>query len=250
MFTLAEKPLKVLQIFRSSINFWRLNYLKLFLAVLITVLVGSLPAFIVPTMPVLTREMLLGFVEKYWLIIVCYSITMFFLYSFVVHRIYSLMYQTHKTTLQSFLTALKKIPYIASALVLYDFSIFLGFLAFIVPGFVIIILLSMYFIVITVEDKNPISGYKTSWLMVTDFWWHAFWVQLLLMIIIFAVDGIVGALASNIWIIAHPLGQGHLILGTRIIRIAVDLITFPFFVSTQMMLYHDLKLRNKNTDES
>lgn len=244
MYVLSKKPQTIYQVFLSSLKFWKEYFWQLLFSVFITVLFGSLPAFIVPRLPMITLDMLFQFVSNNWHFILAYLIIMIFLMGFVIHRAYALMYKTKATTLNSFYLALKKLPYLIIALVIYDITVFLGVIAFVIPGVGFIVLLSMYFIVIMVENANPFSGFKKSWLMVTNYWWHVFAVLLLLTVFTYIASYLVGRLSVDLWVIAHPIGQGHLGLGTRLLRLIADLIFFPYYLTTLMVLYQDLKIRN------
>lgn len=247
MYTLSKKPQNICQIFLSSLNFWRQYYCQMLIAMLITVLFGTLPGLILPRMEHITREMTFHFIITNWYFYLAYVIIMLFLFGFVVHRVYSLMYQTHATTCDSFCAVLKKLPYLIVALVIYDIVIFLGVVAFLIPGIGLMVLLSMYFIVIIVEGANPIQGFKRSWLMITDNWWHTFAVLFILTIGTYLISYIIGQLSVDLWVVIHPIGRGHLGLGNRICRIIADLILLPYFISTLMVLYQDLKIRKQES---
>lgn len=250
MFALPKQPQNVFKLLLTSLKFWKAYIGDLLLVILVTAIIGTIPAFFVPKRALGIHDLTLKFTLKHWAFVLLFFIVMFYLFAFVALRIYALMYQNKTPMLNSFCVALKKLPYLIAAVFIYEITVFIGMLFFVIPGIGLAILLSMYFILIVIEDKNLISGFKSSWLMVTENWWHAFVTILILTMIVFIMTLAVGELSAGMWVMVHPSSQGQLDLGTRIVRILADMIFYPFYVTVMMMLYHDLKLRNAQKDKS
>lgn len=245
---LPIKPGTCFSVLSSSFEFWRKHLGVLLLVVAAPVILSAIPALTFPQMDRFSDyDVSKAFVHQHLLAAFIFAFILFYFYGFIVHRVHTMMYQSKATVAQSLLVAAKKLPYLIIALFIFNVTVFAGMLVLIIPGIAFAVLLSLYFVVIVVDNDNPFSGFKHSWMLVTEHWFHVFGIFAILMVTIFVVSGGIDFLAKALWVIPHPSGQGLLHLGNRLVRMFVGALFYSFFVVVQMMVYHDLKLRQKSS---
>lgn len=245
MFTLPTEPQNCFGVLESSLKFWKTHYTKLLLTVLASIILGSIPGLIFPKVTLATYHITMKIILMNWWYVLVFLVVMFFLFGFILHQVYCLLNNKKTTIRESLLIALKKLPYLIISYFIYVAVVTVGLFAMLIPGIGLLILLSMYLPLIIIENKGPISGFKESWDLTNNEWTHTFFVLLILTIAIILATMFINLIGNELWVFAHPAGYGVLPLGHRILKIAVDMVFFPIYVTTIMMLLHDLQLRQQ-----
>lgn len=244
MFTMPKKPQNCFGVLLTSLQFWKTHYKQLLLTVLASIILGAIPGLIFPKINVTTYSTVLTIILKYWWCLPIFLIVMFFLFGFVLHRVYCIINKKDEPIIHSLFVALKKLPYLIIAYFIYVIVVSAGLLVFIIPGIGFLILLSMYFPLIVVEDKGPISAFKRSWDLTTKAWWHTFFVFLILTTVIILASIFIHRISDDLWLLAHPMG-GTLPIVHRLLKFVLDMIFFPLYVTSIMILLEDLRLRQQ-----
>lgn len=243
MFTMPTKPQNAFRVLLSGLKFWGSHWGQLCLVTVVAMALGSLPGFFFPELNSFDAKITTQFVEEHIVFVFLFGIIMFFIFGFIVHRVHSLMYETKASVGASVWMAIKRLPILIAALVIYDIVVLAGFMLFIIPGVAFSILLSLYFVLIMTDNLGPLSAFKESWHLVTDDWFHSFVVLTIMTIVLVSLSLLVKMGTRDIWVIVHPAGYGVLDLGNRILRIVSGMLFYGVFVSILLMLCHDLKLR-------
>ncbi len=253
MFKLPKKPLNVFQILKAGLSFWQQNLMALCGLTLTAMILSAIPAFLFPPLNSFNPDVLTKFVDERIELVLLFSVIMFLVFAFIIHRVHAMMFQLKTTWVNSVKVAVFKLPALIVALVIFYVLVMIGFMLFIIPGIGLSILLSLYFLLIVVENLGPIQAFKKSWALVSDHWFHTFFVIVIMSTVIATLSFLIKTGSQDLWVIAHPFGEGVFHLGNRIIRIVSGTLFYGVFCSILLMLYHDLTLRfvlKQKSDES
>lgn len=246
MFQLPKEPQSPITIVLNSCRLWKNNVRKLLLLAFISVVFGTFPSFVVQEFniahPVLAAHHLQSFILDNFVSFSLFIVVTFYLFATLLYRTHMLINDLEGGIGKALWVALKRIPYLVIALVLYAIVVSAGMALLVIPGIGLMILLSMYFVLIVVDNKTPITAFKESWLLVTEEWVHTFITLLLILAILFVFVIPVDWFAEELWTITHPSG-GNIWIGHHLLRMAIGLLFYPFFCSALLVLLNDLKVR-------
>lgn len=127
--------------------------------------------------------------------------------------------------------------------VLYALIVFLGGIAFILPGIFLSILLGFGGVAIIVDDKGIFAALKHSAVLVWGNWWRTFFVILLFGLIIFIAAFILGLIVSIPMVFIFHVTVAKGIMINRFVSMIMMIFMLPLWVSVMIRLYHDLKAR-------
>jgi Membrane domain of glycerophosphoryl diester phosphodiesterase len=122
-----------------------------------------------------------------------------------------------------------------------------GFVLLIVPGIWIGVKLSMLFPAVVFERKGPFSGIGRSWVLTRGNWWRTFGALLVVILISFVAQLVIGGLAGGILGAADASELTTAIVLTLMNLIILSL-TYPLWAAVTTVVYYDLRVRNEGFD--
>jgi hypothetical protein len=108
-----------------------------------------------------------------------------------------------------------------------------GFLLLIIPGFILLVFLSVSEPALIVENRRGTEAMSRSWNLVRGHFWHALVVILVAAIITGVIGGILSAIGGDNWFVAW------------IFTAIAQIITAPFTALVTVLLYLDLRARSE-----
>jgi hypothetical protein len=116
---------------------------------------------------------------------------------------------------------------------LVGLAVAIGFVLLIIPGLILIVLLSVSIPALVVENLRGTEAMKRSWNLVSGHFWHALAVILIAAIITGIVGGLIGALGGDNWVVRW------------IFSAIAQIVTVPFTAIVSVVLYFDLRARRE-----
>jgi hypothetical protein len=117
--------------------------------------------------------------------------------------------------------------------VLVGLAVAIGFILLIIPGLILIVLLSVSIPALVVENLRGTDAMKRSWKLVSGNFWHALAVILVAAIITGILGALIGAIGGSNWFLRW------------IFQAIAQIITVPFTVLVTVVLYLDLRARRE-----
>lgn len=242
MFQLPREPQNALAIIANGYRFWKSTFRKVWLLSFIVVLMGTLPFVLIPQLNTHNPHQFIHMIEHNMLVYALFLLLTLFLFVVLLYRTHMLLHHLDGGVGLAMLTALKRLPYVIIGVVFYQVAVMAGLLLLIIPGIVIMVLLSVYLPLIIVDHKNPIAAFKASWLLITDQWFHTFFVVIMSALIIYIVIIPIDWFAVCLWAMAYPKND-HIWMARHVLRIISGTLLYPFSCSILLLLLHDLKSR-------
>jgi hypothetical protein len=151
----------------------------------------------------------------------------------------------------AFQAALSRLPALIGAIILYFLAIMVGFIALLVPGFILMLSLLLNMLLVVFENKGPFDSLAASHKLVWGNWWRSatmLSVVGILMLVIYIAIGLVFSLATPF----AGMAVGDALLATMVIQLVsqavINVIVTPFTTASLIALYWDLKLRKEGGD--
>jgi len=162
---LTERPLSVLSTWRAALNLWKTSFTKV------------LPFTIPWSLWMLVPFVVLDYVDvqvNYWFILgtLGWLFGSLIFYAAVYHRIYYCLVAKSSNTVESLALAIRKIPVLAIALIIFSVVFMGGFLLLVLPGIYLLVPLLFYYPLIVIDDLNPISALTSAVKIIQNHWWR------------------------------------------------------------------------------
>jgi hypothetical protein len=242
MSVLSKQPRGVFEILSASFELYTEVFSKLIVYSLVVfainqlmtqVIVGILPADAVSMdqaqVAVMTEAM-----PKLLLFMLLDMIIMWTVYGAMLYRIDNAVHDRADDLVSPLLAAVKKIPALIIASILYFIAVMLGSIL-IIPGIIFMVSLMFCWVLVIVEDLGGFEALKTSHRLVWGDWWRTnlvFFLPIIGMVVLFGVmGGVMGIIISP----ASPAFS--FIFGL------IGTLLAPYLYSLIYLQYHDLKLR-------
>ncbi|MBN1240511.1 MAG: hypothetical protein JXB36_18555 [Gammaproteobacteria bacterium] len=152
---------------------------------------------------------------------------------------------------QAFAAALRRVPALIGAGILYFLAVMVGTLLLLVPGIWVGVALLFFYMAIIVDGRGPIEGLGYSWQLVRGNWWRTAAlvtiisiVLMILYLLLGIVVGVVVALGTDVSIETGELPWYIDFIATPLITGVVGPLGYALFMS----VYRDLKLRREGGD--
>jgi hypothetical protein len=113
--------------------------------------------------------------------------------------------------------------------ILWGIGVGIGFILLIIPGLILITFWSVGAPAIVIEDAGPIEAFGRSWRLVRGDAWSVFAALLVILLIVIAIQFVLGAIAT-------PISDG----ATLIAAIISTVITAPVFALAVSVMFFDL----------
>lgn len=143
------------------------------------------------------------------------------------------------------LIALRKYPVALITSPIYLFLISIGIVLFFLPGIFIAFLLGLYLTAIVIDNMDVIESLQYSAKLTWHHWWRTFIILIIPLLLSMLASITIEVLFETPTMFLHKLAPQTLALDTFIVAIILTIVFLPWFVTTTLCLYHDLKLRRQ-----
>jgi hypothetical protein len=138
----------------------------------------------------------------------------------------------------SYQYGLKRFGSVLLVSILVGLSVAIGFILLVIPGIILLVMLSVSIPALVVENRRGTEAMKRSWELAKGQFWHVLGVILVAFIIAAIITGILAA-----------IGSGNTILGVILSTIG-QIIVAPFTALVTVVLYLDLRARSESLTAS
>lgn len=151
----------------------------------------------------------------------------------------------------AFQMALSRLPVLIVTVMLYFLALMVGFIAVIVPGFILLLSLILYMQLVLFERKGPFDALAGSHKLVWGNWWRTCAILTLvgiLMMVIYVAVGLVFGLVTPF----AGMAVGDAFVAGMVMQLisqaVINVFVTPFTTASLIALYWDLKLRKEGGD--
>lgn len=159
----------------------------------------------------------------------------------------------------AFLRGLRKVLPVLLAGICYSLAIVLGLVLLIVPGVILMLSLSFYWYLILLEDAGIGESLSASHRLVWGNWWRTATVVTVAVLVYFAPQAILGAVAGIVFAIGSGMGEqtepealhagiAGLMLAFGLIQALATALLLPMMASVLLVQLRDLQLRKSGAD--
>lgn len=169
----------------------------------------------------------------------------FLFYGAIIYRFDNITHQRQDTLVDALGVGMKKLPSMLVATILYTLAIAIGMLLLVVPGIILGLSLSFYWIFITVENLGGYASLKASHKLVWGLWWRTLSVYMvpgILMIIFYVLAGMIGYGLSDETATPGTFGAADIVTNL------MTGLVMPYFSALAYVVFNDLKLRKSGDD--
>ncbi len=128
----------------------------------------------------------------------------------------------------------KRLGSVLLVAVLVGLAVLGGFILFVIPGIIFLVLLCVSIPALIVENRRGTDAMSRSWHLVKGHFWHALGVIVVAGLISGIVSGIIGAIGGNAWVVRW------------IFTAIATVLTAPFSALVSVLLYLDLRARSES----
>jgi hypothetical protein len=251
MFTLPTRPQSIGEVLDSSIKLFRQSFPQSWPI--------ALTAAAVRSAVLIYMTLHLGLAGKSGQVMKLYSTPSFLtlslasalislvLYGALLFKTNAVATDTDMSTGEALNSGLRAGPRIFLASLGFGLACALGFVLLIIPGLYISIALALYAAAIVVDDQRAGESLGTSRRLVKGNYWRTaaiFTVAFVILMIVFMALGVVVGISA----VALSHDPTVILLINTCVQSLVYIVTYPFFASILVVVYHDLKLRNEGGD--
>jgi Membrane domain of glycerophosphoryl diester phosphodiesterase len=141
----------------------------------------------------------------------------------------------------------RMLPLIVAYIVVL-FIVVLGLLLLVIPGVWLAVKLSMVFPVVVFERKGPFGAVGRSWALTRGNWWRTFGTLLVVFLITFVLQLVLGGLVAGILGASDGVGELTAAIVLTLVNLIALTLTYPLWASVTSVLYYDLRVRNEAFD--
>jgi len=250
----AQEPQTVGKVLDNAFHLFKLSFKK--------VVMFSIIYSIIVTLPVLVIDLAIKSIEEtsmtpyivLGVVSVLLIIPALIFTNGMTYRMHTLAIEDDCGFSKALKTGLMKLLPVLVALIIYFLAVALGMILLIVPGFILMLSLFLYGVLIIVDDEKIIASLKKSHGLVWKNWWRTslvLIVPVLVMMSISAVLGMIvlagGFLAGGMTDLTFFESTAFIVL-SNLINIPLYAVTMPLFMAVTLVQVHDLKLRKHGTD--
>jgi hypothetical protein len=153
----------------------------------------------------------------------------------------------------SLAAALRRLPALIVATIVFFIAAFVGFILLLVPGIYLLNRLQLYVVPLVTESQGPVQSLGTSWNLVGGHWWRTATLLFVMIAIMYVLNLALVAVAGAIVAVvgggaALVQGAGTFVLGSLILSAILGIFTTPLIVTVFVTVYQDLVLRKSGGD--
>lgn len=245
MYSLPSQPQGIGKTLDSGIKLYLAGFKKVFPIALAASILGVLPnllGFGAAGVDPASVGAMLGVV---FLIVIIGSII---LYSALTYRLGAVAAQHDVSFGDAIKRGVKTFFPVLVAYILYALAMMIGMVLLVIPGMILMITLSFFFIGIVLDDEGIIASLKNSHRVAWGNWWR--------IVIIYTIPMLVvmGLYMGMMLGISFAAAFGGAAMGESIMILmilgmaAISALVNPLFYSVMIAVYHDLKLRKDGGD--
>lgn len=134
--------------------------------------------------------------------------------------------------------------------ILFGFTLMIGFILLLVPGFILLVSLMLSYAVMVIEGSGPLTSLNTSHRLVWGNWWRCAAIATIgffIVLVIYAAVVMVIALGTQLAPQSMDSAATQLIT-TVVAGLVINLLAVPFSTALQVATYWDMKLRKEGGD--
>jgi hypothetical protein len=227
MFTFATQPLRIPQILKESLKLYRASIRQLwYWALLISVISSVLNTFF----PVYIPEH--GFSVLGLILMLVDFLASIFVLIIMIHRAQAVGMQQRVSLIDSLKLARKKLLITFAAFIIVTIIVILTSFAFIIPGIYFFIMFVFYSPAIVIDNTGVFPSMKQSIQLVHKNWFRTFTLFLIPFLVSVVLLSLLGLISEALWY-------------TVLISVVFGMIFMPYYTTTLLVQYNDLKLRRE-----
>lgn len=241
---LSQEPRSVWSLFFSSFKAYRQSFVVALPFLSVLLLVSCFPFFLVllEKMPAYSGAFHRLFAVLTFITLVALPFVLLWIWMVVILRVYARLSRSTPHFISAEKFACEKYSVCLITEILFVIIIFLGFVALIIPGIILTVLLSFQLYCILIDDKDVVGALKESAQLVWGNWWRTFLFTLLVIVVTGLVSTIIGL---PYWGLTAQHGKDSQYLAQIINNAVISLFILPWHATAFVLMYHDLKLRRE-----
>lgn len=143
--------------------------------------------------------------------------------------------------------ALRRLPGIVVAGVVFSVAITVGMVLFVLPGIWVWGYLQLWLVALCVENLGPLRSLGRSWRLIERNWWRTsttVGVAVIIILVLSLAEGlVVGVIAAIVR--ADPV---VVLMVSQILGVAINVFTMPMLTVAMLAIFYDLRLRREGND--
>jgi hypothetical protein len=138
---------------------------------------------------------------------------------------------------------LRMLPQLVGVVILVGAAVVLGFVLLLVPGFYLLVALSLAMPALVLEGRGPIDALKLSRHLMRGHWWRTAGIYTITLIVTFVFYFIAAILVVVAVQLIHGADVALTTAAARVLMIALGAFSFPYTTATQLAVLGDLQVR-------
>jgi hypothetical protein len=250
VFNYATQPQSIGKVLDSGIRLCFASFPAIVLLAFLAALITGLPAFFAPPRPEPGTAVDVAQLMSKTLVpsVLATVVGLVFMNAMMV-RIDATAHARNLSVGTSLGIGVRKLLPVFIGMLIYLIAVMLGVVLLVIPGFILMLSLAFYQMLIVVDGNRTVESLRTSHRLVWGNWWRTatvFLVPTALYVVIYFVLGLVMGL-----VVPFTEGEGGratLEFALRVATIVVGTISMPLFYSVALAQLNDLKLRKQGLD--
>lgn len=248
MFQIPDKKQSIASVIYNAVALWRLSFPKMILPSLFFCIVAAIPNFLHPELNTYNPFVFLEALQDVPHFHAIYTVFVLFAYAVLLHRMQRFYSQSRLSLVQDFWFGIRRLPVAILGFIIATIVVVLGYVAFLIPGIILSILVAFYIPLLILERRAGIKQifvyFNESWDLVWGNWWRTAIIFLIPSLVFLMMAVAIDAIAADLWIYTHPEG-GEIWVLHNILRILFMAAYLPFLCALFLVQLHDLKMRYK-----
>ncbi|MGH8206224.1 MAG: hypothetical protein ACRETK_05550 [Steroidobacteraceae bacterium] len=143
--------------------------------------------------------------------------------------------------------ALRRLPRIIVAGIVFGVVITVGMIIFVVPGIWLWGCLQLWLVALCVEDLGPFASFGRSWRLIEGNWWRTSATVGVAIVLILVLSLAESVLIGVVTAAGRP-DPAVLLMTSQIVGVALSVFTMPMLTAAMLAIFYDLKLRREGGD--
>ncbi|MCW5589358.1 MAG: hypothetical protein KIT27_06800 [Legionellales bacterium] len=232
------------EILHSSISRFGQTWLNNFALCLLIGIITVAPALIFPNIASEHFAQIETGVRAFLPYFFPYVLILLFLHCWLILRIYHQQHHLQTQSTELFRLAFKKFPFFLCGFIIFMIAGLSGLLILIIPGIILLILLSQFPALILLEHYHPWKALTSSIAIVKHYWWRTFLLLILGGIISLILTLLIDSAFRETLVITHSATQAPLYLSHNFAKAFAMTAFLPWYYRLYLALFDDLKLRS------
>lgn len=244
MWQLPQQSLAWRQMVLVGYQFFKYSLRKMHVLFTLFLLWAAVPYVVMSATNTTTDDIFkAGWNIKIYGLLAIYLVVVFWLYGAYYHQLNLLMRNYVNSAGGSLWFAIKKLPVLIMAFILAFITNILGWMLFGIPGIYCLVVITLYYPLIMIDDLGPLTAFKRSFQLVKNNWWYSAFILLIPLIasalLTLIVAGIVFIIGSIIQPPAYIMTLIYIVM-----EIMLSALFLPMTAVVNSLQIHNLKIRN------